>query len=114
MELPVRTLVEPSDVVALRGFGEKSSVEIDMAQEIFEGLEGIVRVFVLEDNFSPEAMAARADILRAEHVSVHVCATAHLPITLGVGASCGSTLSDRAKESAPKTMNSHGSLLLFI
>ena len=43
MELPAGPSAELADVAALRGFAEKASATVDLAQKAFDNLEGIVR-----------------------------------------------------------------------
>ena len=45
MKLTADPYAESSDAAALRGFAEKASNKVDLAQQVFDCLEGIVRVY---------------------------------------------------------------------
>jgi hypothetical protein len=66
MEVHASPFAESSDAAALRGFIEKGSNTADLAQEVFDSLEGIVRVYDNKENFTTPAVAARNALVRAE------------------------------------------------
>jgi len=66
MELHASPSAESSDAAALRGFAEKASNTVDLAQEVFDSLEGIVRTYDNEENFEAPAVASRNALIKAE------------------------------------------------
>jgi hypothetical protein len=66
MELIVSPSVESSDAAALKGFAETTSNTVDLAKEVFDSLEGDVRVYDIDENFSAPTIAARSARIMAE------------------------------------------------
>jgi hypothetical protein len=66
IELPARPSAEFAEDAALRGFAEKASVTLDLAQEVFDNLEGIVRHYDDIEEVSAPAVTARNALIRAE------------------------------------------------
>ena len=66
MELHGSPSAESSDDAALRGFAKKASNMVDLAQEVFDSLEEIVRVYDNDEDFTTPAVAARNARIRAE------------------------------------------------
>jgi hypothetical protein len=66
MELPASSSAELFGVAALVGFAEKASNTVDLAQEVFDNLEGIVRVYDNDEDFTTLAVAARNALIMAE------------------------------------------------
>ena len=66
MELSAGPSAESVDAAALRGFAEKASVTLDLAHEVFDSLEGIVRHYDDSEDVSTPAVTARNALIRAE------------------------------------------------
>jgi len=66
MELPASPSVESVNAAALRGFAEKASNTVDLAQVFFDNLEGIVRYYDNDDGLSAPAVIARNALITAE------------------------------------------------
>ena len=66
MELPACPSVESADAAVLRGFVEKASPTVDLAQEVFDGLEEVVRHYDNDEDVSAPAITARNALVRAE------------------------------------------------
>ncbi len=68
MEMPAGHSAESAEAAALRGFAEKSSVTVDLAQEVVDNLEGIVRHYDEEEDVSAPAVTARNALIRRRDV----------------------------------------------
>ena len=66
MELPTCPSAESADAVALKGFAEKASATVDLAQEVFDNLEGIARHYDDIEDVSTPTVTARNALIRAE------------------------------------------------
>ena len=66
LNLPAGTFAESQGAATLRGFAEKTSAEVDKAQELFYGMEAIVGVFDREGNFDTPANSSRQAIVKME------------------------------------------------
>ena len=66
MELPASPSAESADVATLRGFAKKASATVDLAQEVFDNLERIVRHYDDNEDISAPTITARNTLIRAE------------------------------------------------
>ena len=66
MEVLVGPSLESADDAALRGFVEKASTTIDLAQEVFDNLESIVRHYDDNEGVSAPAVIARNGLIMAK------------------------------------------------
>ena len=66
MELPAGSSAESADVAALRGFAEKASATFDLAQEVFDNLDEVVRHYDNDEDVSAPAVTARNALVKAE------------------------------------------------
>ena len=61
-----RPSAKSADAVALKGFAKKLSSTIDLAQEVFDSLEGIVRHYDNEEDLPAPVVIARNALIGAE------------------------------------------------
>ncbi len=66
MELPASPSAESANDASLRGFAEKVSNTFDLAHEVFDSLEGIVRHYDNDEDLSAPAVIARNALIEAE------------------------------------------------
>ena len=66
MEVHAGPSAEYADVAALKGLAEKASATVDLAQEVFDCLESIVRHYDDIEDVSAPAVTARNTLIRAE------------------------------------------------
>ena len=66
MELLAGPSAELANATALGGFAEKASAIVDLAQEVFDNLEGIVRHYDDIEDVSAPAVTVRNALIRAE------------------------------------------------
>ena len=66
MELCVGPSAESANATALRGLGEKALATVELAQEVFDSLEGIVRHYDDSEDVSAPAVTARNALIKAE------------------------------------------------
>ena len=66
MKIPAGPSAESADVAALRGFAEKASVTVDLAQDAVDSLERDVRLYDEQEDVTAPAITARNALIRAE------------------------------------------------
>ncbi len=66
MELVAGPSVESADAAALTGFVEKALVTIDLAQEVFDNQEGIVRHYDDNENVLAPVVIAKNALIKAK------------------------------------------------
>ena len=66
MELPAGPSAESADDAALRSFAEKAPATVDLAQEVFDSLEEVVRHYNNDEDVSAPAVMARNALVKAE------------------------------------------------
>ena len=66
MELHAGPSTQSVDAAALRVFAEKASNTVDLAQEVFDSLEGIVRHYDNDEDLLAPAITTRNALIKAE------------------------------------------------
>jgi ABC-type uncharacterized transport system substrate-binding protein len=66
MELHADPSAESSNAVDLRGFAKTTSNTVDLAQEVFDNVEGIVRVYDNEEDFTSPDVAKINALIKAK------------------------------------------------
>ena len=66
MELLAGPYAESANAAALRGFAEKASATVDLAQQVFDDLDEFVRHYDNDEDVSAPVVTARNALVRAE------------------------------------------------